>query len=387
MAEDRLLSVQSISQEVAESAEMGGSISASFASSCEMDRTGSFMGTVQRPGVVFRLRMRNWVGGVWRSGRFLLFTVAIAGAQAHSATPIAGEAWNVPLGKNANATLPLAWIPPGTFTMGSPETEPGRKADEGPPTRVTLSRGFWLGRTLVTIGQWKNVMGLDVHDQLVQQINDDTLYDLHGKKQTLRALMGWSRETDPATYLANEGENLPMYFISWNDAMAFARKLNERERAAGRLPGGYEYTLPTEAQWEYAARAGSTDATSAGPVSTAVLDRIAWYDQNSARGYEGRRLGVSRSGPREVGQKEPNAWGLFDMSGNIWQWCRDWYGPYSGGSVIDPRGPVSGAARVNRGGSFGSGAGSMRSACRAANPQAEASAYRGFRLALCPVEQ
>jgi formylglycine-generating enzyme required for sulfatase activity len=317
-----------------------------------------------------------------RCGLLLLLIVAVAAAQERSARPLAGEAWNVFLSEKE--TLPLVWIPPGVFTMGSPATEPGRKADEGPPTRVTLSHGFWLGRTLVTIGQWKKVMGLAVRAQLVKQINDDTLYDLNGKKQTLRAFMGWSLDADPTTYLANEGENLPMYFISWNDAMAFAYKLNAQERAAGRLPAGYEYSLPTEAQWEYACRAGSADATYAGPTSAAMLDRIAWYDHNSALGYTGPRLGGSLSGPRDVGQKEPNAWGLFDMQGNVWQWCRDWYGPYSGGSVMDPPGPPSGTARVNRGGSFGSGANSTRSAARASNPPAEASAYRGFRLALGP---
>ena len=319
---------------------------------------------------------------VWRCVGFLFFAALAAAANEGPVGPVSGEVWNLPLGEKA--TLPLAWIPPGTFTLGSPETEPGRKADESPPTRVTLSRGFWLGRTPVTIGQWKKVMGLDVRAQLIRQINDDTLYDLYGKQQTLRMLMGWSRDVEPVTYLANEGENLPMYFVSWNDAMAFARKLTERERAAGRLPSGYEYTLPTEAQWEYACRAGNPAATYAGPASAVVLDRIAWYDQNSAREYSGPRLGASHSGPRDVGQKEPNAWGLFDLQGNVWQWCRDWYGPYGGGNVTDPLGPMTGTTRVNRGGSFGSGAGSMRSACRASNPPAEASAYRGFRLALGP---
>jgi sulfatase modifying factor 1 len=338
-------------------------------------------------GFFASLRMTNRVEGCWRCGWafLLLFLPATMGAaQDRPDVPRTGEAWSLPLDEKGATTLTLTWIPPGDFTMGSPETEPGRKADEGPQTRVTLSRGFWLGCTVVTIGQWKKVMGVDVREQLVKQIADDTLHDLHGKKQTLRALMGWSHEADPATYLANEGENLPMYFVSWNDAMAFARKLTAQERSAGRLPAGYEYTLPTEAQWEYACRAGSTDATYAGPVNATTLDRIAWYDRNSAEGYAGRRLGASRSGPRDVARKEPNAWGLFDMSGNIWQWCRDGYGPYPGGSVTDPLGPTILTQRVNRGGSFGSGANSMRSACRASNPQAEASAYRGFRLALCP---
>ena len=270
--------------------------------------------------------------------------------------------------------------------MGSPATEPGRKTDEGPQTQVTLTKGFWLGQTFVTIGQWEKVMGLGVRQQLIKHIGDDTRYEIAGKKQTLRELMGWSRNATPTTYLANEGDDLPMYFVSWNDATEFAHKLTARERAAGRLPEGYEYSLPTEAQWEYACRAGTTSATYAGPNTAAVLTNIAWYDQNSAAEYAGRRLGPTRSGPRSVAKKQPNAWGLYDMYGNIWQWCRDWYGLYPGGSVTDPAGPASGTNRVNRGGSFGSGASSERSACRAANPQVEASAYRGFRVALCPLQ-
>jgi sulfatase modifying factor 1 len=293
-----------------------------------------------------------------------------------------GRAWKVPLAPDA--MLELVWIPPGEFTMGSPPTEPGRKLDEGPQTKVTITQGFWLGKQFITIGQWKHIMGIGVRDQLIKHINNDTLYEIAGKKQTLRELMNWSRETDPTTYLANESDDLPMYFVSWDDADEFCNKLNERERAAGRLSAGYEYNLPTEAQWEYACRAGTTDATYAGPSCEASLDTLAWYAGNSAARYEGRRLGSTKSGPRAVGQKTPNAWGLHDMYGNIWQWCRDWYGLYPGGSVTDPTGPAHGTARVNRGGSFGSSINSERSACRAANPQAEASAYRGFRVALCP---
>src|SRR5882672_9295918 len=222
--------------------------------------------------------------------------------------PQTGRPWSVPL--SVEASLDLGWIPPGTFTMGSPATEPGRKADESPQTEVTLTRGFWLGKTFVTVGQWKKVMGVDVRGQLVKHINDDTLYDFGGKKQTLRDLMRWSRDADPSVYLGNEGENLPMYFVSWDDAMEFSKKLTERERATGRLPVGYEFNLPTEAQWEYACRAGTTAATYAGPNSEPVLEKIAWYGQNSAAGYTGRPLGTRRSGPRDVGQKEPNAWGL-----------------------------------------------------------------------------
>jgi formylglycine-generating enzyme required for sulfatase activity len=275
--------------------------------------------------------------------------------------------------------LEMAWMPPGSFTMGSPASEPLRRADEAPQTQVTLSKGFWLGRTHVTIAQWKSVMGRDVRGQLLHVIDDDALYDLGDKRQTKRDYMHFSREK-AAEYLANESADLPMYFVSWDDAMEFCRRLNALERAADRLPAGYEYDLPTEAQWEYAARAGTTSATYAEP-----LDDIAWYAANSANGYQGKGFKVASGaigGPRAVATKHPNHWGLYDMAGNVWQWCRDWYGPYPGGEVTDPTGPASGSGRVNRGGSFGSSAGDERSASRANNPPAEASAYRGFRLAL-----
>jgi formylglycine-generating enzyme required for sulfatase activity len=311
--------------------------------------------------------------------------------RAENATPgpVMGQTWPLPLSNHA--TLEMVWIPPGTFTMGSPASEPLRKADEGPQTRVTLTQGFWLEKTMVTIGQWKSRMGLDVRGQLGKMLHDETLYDLGGKKQTVRDFMRFSRDADPGQYLANEDDNLPMYFVSWNDAMEFCKKLNDEERASGLLPKGYAYNLPTEAEWEYACRAGTTDATCAGPLvvqggRAPVLDNIAWYNANSPDGYTGRGFKVSgrTGGPRDVAQKQPNAWGLEDMAGNIWEWCRDWYGPYPGGSLTDPVGPATGTDRVNRGGSFGSGPRDERCADRAKNPPAEASAYRGFRLALCP---
>jgi formylglycine-generating enzyme len=337
---------------------------------------------------MFGPRTKNFGNGVLLGCLVFLSACALSGLGKSSSQPVTGQPWNLPL--SANVSLAMSWIPSGNFTMGSPENEPGRHIDEGPQTQVTLTKGFWLGQTMVTIGQWKSVTGRGVREQLLKGINDETLYDLGGKPQLLRDFMKWSREADPATYLGNEDDNLPMYFVSWNDAMEFCRMLTEREQAAGRLPSGYAYTLPTEAQWEYAARAGTTTATYAGPLvvqgrSAPVLDPIAWYGANTAEGYTGRAV-RNGAGPRDVAQKQPNAWGLYDMYGNIWQWCRDWYAPeLPGGSVTDPLGPATGTGHVNKGGSFGSGAADQRSARRASNPPPEESAYRGFRLALAPV--
>ena len=148
------------------------------------------------------------------------------------------------------------------------------------------------------------------------------------------------------------------------------RKLTERERSAGRLPEGFEYTLPTEAQWEYACRAGTTEDFAGG------LEAMAWYDQNSG------------STTHPAGQKQPNAWELYDMHGNVGEWCRDWYQDHlSGGSVADPIGPALGSARVVRGGDWHSTARDCRSADRYRVGPGIRFNVLGFRLALCSVPE
>jgi formylglycine-generating enzyme required for sulfatase activity len=223
--------------------------------------------------------------------------------------------------------LTLMPISPGTFQMGSAS---GGDSDERPVTRVTISRPFWLGATEVTQRQWQAVMG-----------------------------------NNPSNF---KGENLPVEQVSWNEAMEFCRKLTERERAAGRLPEGYVYTLPTEAQWEYAARAGTTGDYG----GTGRLDDMGWYTSNSG------------GSTKPVGTKQANAWGLYDMHGNVWEWCLDWYGTYPGGSVTDTTGPASGSPRVRRGGSWWGTADNCRSAVRFGHTPGNRFANLGFRPALAP---
>ena len=160
-----------------------------------------------------------------------------------------------------------------------------------------------------------------------------------------------------------KGGQLPVENVSWGDAMEFCRKLTERERQAGRLPTGTIYTLPTEAQWEYACRAGTT-GDYAGKV-----DAMAWYAKNSG------------AATHAVGTKQANAWGLHDMHGNVWEWCEDWYADkLPGGSVSDFKGAASGSLRVNRGGSWWNDAANCRSAFRIRFSPGNRYDDLGFRL-------
>jgi len=194
--------------------------------------------------------------------------------------------------------LLLCGIPAGTFTMG------GSGSDEK-KHEVTLTKPFWLGRTEVTQGQWEAVMG-----------------------------------NNPSHF---KGKDLPVEQVSWDDAQEFCKKLNEKSL----LPAGWQWALPTEAQWEYACRAGTT-----GDYADS-LDDMAWYSANID------------SKTHAVATKKANAWGLHDMHGNVWEWCADRYGAYPTGAVTDPTGSNSGSIRVARGGSWNCvGAG-----CRSASPQ------------------
>ncbi len=289
-----------------------------------------------------RLDVRMWVALVWVVGMAALIwwvtsrnstgskpvaEVKLATTPAIVIPAAAGKPWKV--GLPGNVALDLVWIAPGTFTMGSPATEVGRDANEGPQTQVTLTQGYWLGKYLVTQVQYQAVMG-----------------------------------SNPS-YFSASGKDMPVEQVSWDDAMVFCQKLTAQEQAAGRLPAGYAFTLPTEAQWEYACRAGTT-----GPYA-GNLDAMAWYADNSGHTTH------------PVGRKQPNAWGLYDMHGNVWEWCADWYGgSLLGGSVTDPTGPASGSFRVFRGGGWDVGARDCRSAYRFYGGPGRRSNALGFRLVL-----
>ena len=223
--------------------------------------------------------------------------------------------------------LELMPIRAGEFTMGSPATESEHNADETQHL-VKISRDYWLGKYEVTQAEWRGVMG-----------------------------------DDPSFF---KGDRLPVEQVSWELATLFCQMLTGRERAAGRLPVGYEYVLPTEAQWEYACRAGSP----ASYAGTGILSDMGWYQV------------ISEGKTHPVGRKQPNAWGLYDMHGNVWEWCSDWFAFYPAGPVTDPRGPATGTGRVNRGGAWGSVAASCRSAFRLNDLPGSKTRNLGFRLAL-----
>jgi formylglycine-generating enzyme required for sulfatase activity len=219
--------------------------------------------------------------------------------------------------------MTLALIPNGTFTMG--------EGDEA--LQVTLTHPFQLGVYEVTQEEYEKVMG-----------NNPSVF-----------------KKDPQN---------PVETVSWYDAVEFCKKLSQlpEEKAAGRV-----YRLPTEAEWEYACRAGSTTQYSFGNIEER-LSVYAWYYST--------KIADSKYGPQPVGRKKPNAWGLYDMHGNVGEWCSDWYGEYPKGAVSDPSGPREGSSRVCRGGSWCNDAAGCRSSFRLSRSPEERGNNGGFRVAL-----
>ena len=264
------------------------------------------------------------------------------GGSSTGTAPVPGESYVVPC-----CGMKLNWIASGSFVMGSPPDEAGRSNDEGPQAAVTISRGFWMGISAVTQEEWK----------LIVEEGSDEL--------RLKA--------EPSFF---RGARLPVEQVSWNECQDWLRKLNALEESALRGLKGYEYRLPTEAEWEFTCRSGSTTRFYFGNVEVGdagkSLRDSAWYSANSG--------GQTHS----VGEKKPNAWGLSDMHGNVWEWCQDWYGPLKGGQCMDPSGPILGMKRVMRGGSWGVAAERCRAAYRVWNEVGYRDYTVGFRVVLAP---
>ncbi|MFH2092706.1 MAG: PEGA domain-containing protein [Pseudomonadota bacterium] len=226
--------------------------------------------------------------------------------------------------------MTFVWIKPGTFIMGSPISELMREEGEDQHP-VTLTRGYYMMTTEVTQGQWKAVMGYN-----------------------------------PSYF---KGDSLPVETMSWDDVQMFIKKMNQKDDKA-------TYRLPTEAEWEYAARAGTTTAFAFGDCLS-----IEQANYNGGFPIAGCDNGQFRKNTISVGTLAPNSWGLYDMHGNVYEICQDWYGKYPSGPVIDPQGPSSGTYRVGRGGCWYVGANNCRSGNRASRKPDYSSSYVGFRLA------
>lgn len=236
--------------------------------------------------------------------------------------------------------MELIKIHPGTFLMGSPPDEIHRDHRETQHP-VTISKPFYIQSTEVTLKQWRAIMG----------------------KKWFGSQKG--------------SEHLPKLKVSWYDSQRFIKKLNKFKEGT--------YRLPTEAQWEYAARAGSTSAFSWGEHIDCTL---AMYGNNSKKATTCLAYNKSRDLPPDqpapVRQYPPNAWGLYDMHGNVWEWIQDWYGPYTPAPAVDPQGPFSGPGRARRGGSWFKHGDACRSANRSYGHPASKFQTTGFRLVWTP---
>ena len=242
--------------------------------------------------------------------------------------------------------ITVCWCPPGRFRMGSPPAERGRRPDEA-QVEVTLTRGFWTAKREATQGQWNRLIG------------------------------GFPDRLPSAEF--GEGDDFPAYWINFDEAEAFCAELTRRGHRSGTVPAGWEFRLPTEAQWEYACRAGTVTATAFG-------DSLGLHQANFGGESEDRAF-RARGSARKAGSYPANPWGIHDMHGNVWEWCRDYYhAQLPGGTDPDLR-EIKGVAnrdgtysRVRRGGAWIEAGWACRSACRLRYEPPRRSDHIGFRV-------
>ncbi len=270
--------------------------------------------------------------------------------------PTPGQGFYRAVSVAAPADTNLVFIQPGTFTMGSPTSEAERYSDEVQHL-VTISRGFWMEKFLVTQGDYLSVVA-----------------------------------TNPSYFTSANGSfddlTRPVETVNWYDATNYCALRTQQERAGGLIPTNYVYRLPTESEWEYACRAGTTTAFYLGSAlrsGQANFDGFEEYDASVGQIFN--PIGIELNQTTAVGGYQPNAWGLYDMIGNVQEWCQDWYGAYPAGSVTDPQGAVTGSDRVVRGGDWSSFAKYCRSAFRHFSLYPDYRGYDvGFRLLLAPAQ-
>jgi formylglycine-generating enzyme required for sulfatase activity len=224
-----------------------------------------------------------------------------------------------------SAGMEFVLIPAGKFMMGSPANEAGREPHEGPQREVQISKPFYMGKYEVKVSEFREFVKA-AQFKTDAETNGGAYVPVKDKWQRKEGV-NW---LNPGV---SQKDDHPVVCLAWSDAVEYCKWLAKKT--------GHAYRLPTEAEWEYACRAGTQQAYSFGPDGR-ELSKFGWFTENSG------------GKTRPVGQKKPNPWGLFDMHGNVWEWCQDWYSAYPAGTAIDPGGPLRGSARVHRGGGFAS---------------------------------
>lgn len=296
--------------------------------------------------------------------------------------PVEGTHWNI-----EELDYVMRWIPAGSFVMGSPSFEEHRNPDEDQHA-VTLSDGFWLGQFEVRHKDWKHFVEQDGYKseaELKTEGYGTWVFD-EAKKEILQAQdKNWMN-------VHAHGDNHPVMAISYNDAMAFCQWLTDKERTHHRLSETQQYTLPTEAQWEYACRGPGPGKETVFHFGNKMTGLEANF--NGQFPYGDNKPGLFQQSTIPVGSYMPNGYGLYDMHGNTFEWCLDWYVPYPKPKpetestdfvVVNPTGPVEGDKRCYRGGSWFDLSQYCRSAFRGKTPPSDRSDHLGFRLALIDV--